>query len=79
MKKSRAGKIIGEVKKQWEEVTTHTARRTFVTIALFEMNLPPQLVMRITGHKTEKQLFEYARIGKERAALLVARLMDGFF
>lgn len=79
LKKSRGGKVVIESKKQWEEVKTHTARRTFVTIALFDLKIPSQYVMKITGHKTEKQLLEYARIGGEVAALEVARAMDDFF
>ena len=34
-----------------EFVTTHTARRTFVTLAL-EAGVRPEVVMRITGHKS---------------------------
>ncbi len=79
LKRSKAGKVIVVTKKQYEVVKTHTARRTFVTIALFDLKIPPQYVMKITGHKTEKQLMEYARIGGEVAALEVARAMDDFF
>lgn len=76
LQRSKAGKMITEKKLQYEEVKTHTARRTFVTIALFELNIPPPIVMKITGHSSERQLFEYGRISKEKAAMLVARAME---
>lgn len=78
LKRSKAGKVVTVKKMQYEEVKTHTARRTFVTIALFELNIPPLIVMKITSHSSEKQLFEYARIGKEQAAILMAKAMEGY-
>jgi integrase len=79
LKKSKAGKAIQVCLPRFKFISTHTARRTFITIALFDMNLPSQLVMKITGHKSERQLFKYARIGKEQAAMLFAKAMDDFY
>ncbi|SMB92598.1 integrase family protein [Hymenobacter roseosalivarius DSM 11622] len=44
-----------------ELVCTHTARRTFVTLAL-EGGMRPKVVMRITGHKDYKSLHRYLKI-----------------
>lgn len=73
LKRSKAGKIIQVKKKQWQEVKTHTARRTFVTFALFELKVDPSLLAKVTGHKSIKQLFKYARIDKEKAAIILAK------
>jgi integrase len=73
LKKSRAGRVEGVTKPFWKWITTHTARRTFVTIGLFEMKIPSALLMKITGHKTEKQLFEYARISSQAAAFELSK------
>lgn len=78
LKDSKAGKVVTTDNRKCDEISTHTARRTFVTIALVEWKVPPQYVMQITGHKTERQLYEYARIDKNFAALEMARIFDTF-
>jgi len=42
-------------------VSTHTARRTFITLSL-EKGMRPEVVMQITGHKNYKTLMRYVRI-----------------
>jgi integrase len=76
LKDSRGGKVVTDNNRKCDEITTHTARRTFVTVALTEWKIPPQYVMQITSHKTERQLYEYARIDKNRAAVEIARIFD---
>ncbi|GAB2955014.1 site-specific integrase [Hymenobacter coalescens] len=46
---------------KWELVCTHTARRTFVTLAL-EGGMRPEVVMQITGHKNFRTLQPYIKI-----------------
>ncbi|UOR03722.1 site-specific integrase [Hymenobacter aerilatus] len=46
---------------KYELISTHTARRTFVTLAL-EGGMRPETVMRITGHKDYKTLHRYLKI-----------------
>jgi integrase len=78
LRRSEAGKVVVLHKQKYEEVKTHTARRSFITIALTVYKLPASIVMRITGHKSEKQLFEYARITKEEAALMMSKAMEQY-
>ena len=78
LRRSKAGKVMNIKPKKYEQEKTHTARRTFVTIALTELNMPSTIVMKITGHKTERQLFEYARISSEKAAMIMAKAMEGY-
>ncbi|AHJ98439.1 site-specific integrase [Hymenobacter swuensis] len=46
---------------KWNLLCTHTARRTFVTLAL-EAGMRPEVVMRITGHKNYRTLHQYTKI-----------------
>ena len=47
-------------------VSTHTARRTFITLAL-ERGTRPEIVMRITGHKDIKTMMKYVRLTDKAA------------
>ncbi|MCK5208520.1 MAG: site-specific integrase [Cyclobacteriaceae bacterium] len=48
-------------KQRYELVTTHTARRTFVTLGRMN-NIPDDLLMKITGHKSFKQFLDYCKV-----------------
>jgi site-specific recombinase XerD len=58
------GKEVVECYKKWEMVCTHTARRSFAT-NMFLRGIKPFLIMKITGHKTEKEFFKYIKIEPE--------------
>jgi len=49
---------------KYEFVTTHTARRTFVTLAL-EAGVRPEVVMRITGHKSLTAFRRYVNVTED--------------
>jgi integrase len=55
---------------KWEKVCTHTARRTFATLA-FMAGVPSISIMKITGHRTEKAFLKYIKIGVEENAELM--------
>lgn len=48
-------------KLKFELITTHTARRTFVTLAL-EKGIRAEVVMAMTGHKNYKSFMKYVKI-----------------
>lgn len=52
---------IPESKPRWQLISTHTARRTFVTLSL-EMGMRPEVVASVTGHTSLKQLMRYTKI-----------------
>jgi len=52
------------IKKKYELITTHTARRSFATNA-FLAGVPPLSIMKITGHKTERAFLRYIRISQQ--------------
>ncbi|ALD21326.1 tyrosine-type recombinase/integrase [Hymenobacter sp. DG25A] len=57
----RGSERVATTQPKHELVCTHTARRTFVTLAL-EGGMRPEVVMRITGHKDYKTLHRYLKI-----------------
>ena len=57
----RAGKRESETLPKWQRLTCHTGRRTFATLAL-EQGLRPELVMKITGHKSWSSFKRYVNI-----------------
>lgn len=52
---------IDEIKKKWELVGTHTGRRTFIVNAL-SRGIPPNIVMKWTGHSDYKAMKPYIDI-----------------
>ena len=54
-----------EIKKRWEIITSHTARRTFITIAS-ENLMPDHIIMKITGIQDPKTLQRYKKVNKEK-------------
>lgn len=57
--------IKGEtIKRKYELITTHTARRSFATNA-FLAGIPPLSIMKITGHKTERAFMRYIKISQQ--------------
>ena len=57
----RIGNDIIELKQpKYERISTHTARRSFVTVML-NKGIPPKAIMSITGHKSIKTFNSYYR------------------
>ena len=48
-------------------IKTHTARRTGATL-MFLAGIPTISIMKITGHKTEREFLKYIRVTKEETA-----------
>lgn len=68
----RGARKVTEHIEKYKLVTTHTARRTGATLMYLE-GVDTLSVMRITGHKTEKEFMKYIRVGEEENAALVAK------
>ena len=54
----KAGKRICETRAKWEMIGTHAGRRTFICFAL-SSGIPPQVVMKWTGHSDYKTMRPY--------------------
>lgn len=54
------GKEIVEYYPKWEMVSSHTARRSFAT-NMYLRKIDPFRIMKITGHKSIRQFYEYIK------------------
>ncbi|MBV5313198.1 MAG: site-specific integrase [Prolixibacteraceae bacterium] len=66
----RGGLKVTQRKSKHELIKTHTARRTGATL-MFLAGIPSISIMKITGHKTEREFLKYIRITKEENATLL--------
>lgn len=67
------GRLLSEPEKElWECVSSHTCRRSFATNLYLE-NYPPMEIMKITGHRTEKQFLKYIKVSRLDAAKRLSR------
>ena len=53
--------------KEWQRVTAHTARRSFAT-NLYKRDFPTLMIMRRTGHQTEKAFLTYIKVTEDENA-----------
>ena len=63
----KGNKLITETKPKCDWITSHTCRRSFCTNE-FLAGTPTSLIMKISGHKSERDFFKYIRISPEEAA-----------
>ncbi|TAL70464.1 MAG: hypothetical protein EPN82_02315 [Bacteroidetes bacterium] len=57
----RGSERIEKILPKYEMLSTHTARRTFITLSL-EKGMRPEVVMKITGHKDYKSFKRYVKL-----------------
>ena len=69
-----AGKTIKVTKYKFEEVSSHTCRRTFCTLK-FLKGMPAQAIMKFTGHTSERNFLKYLKLDAE----LTAQKYKGYF
>lgn len=67
----QGGERVVKTFKKWELIGTHTARRSFVCLAL-SLGIPPNIVMKWTGHKDYSSMRPYIDIMKEEKAKAMA-------
>ena len=63
----RGGLKVPQSKAKYLLIKTHTARRTGATL-MFLAGIPTISIMKITGHKTEREFLKYIRVTKEETA-----------
>lgn len=69
----KGSKSISVTKRKFDWITSHTARRSFCTNE-FLAGTPVKLIMKISGHKNEKDFYKYIRITPEEAAQKIKEL-----
>lgn len=62
--RTEGGKMIEQVLKKWQLLSTHTGRRSFATNAWLA-GVPWLSIGKITGHKSERSLLKYIKIRQE--------------
>jgi site-specific recombinase XerD len=62
--KFRGAQEIQDIKMKYEFLSTHTARRTFVTLSL-QKGMRPEIVMKITGHKEWGTFKKYIKLSSQ--------------
>lgn len=60
---------------KYELVVTHTARRSFAT-NMFKRGVPARVIMKITGHRTEKAFNSYIKISEDENAELLLKYLN---
>ena len=69
--------VVMQSYKEWEIISSHTARRSFATNAYNSGRMKTLQIMLITGHTTERNFFRYIKIGREENAKSLSS--DQFF
>ena len=62
-----AGKMITDTRFRYQEVSSHTCRRTFCTLK-FLKGMPAQAIMKFSGHRTERNFLKYLKLDAELTA-----------
>jgi len=71
IEKNRGGTIVKRDVKKCDLIKTHTARRTGCTL-MYLAGIPTIDIMKISGHKTEREFIKYVKVGKQETALRMA-------
>jgi hypothetical protein len=71
----RGNKSIEEVLPKYAWITSHTCRRSFCTNE-YLAGTPTDLIMTISGHKTEKAFRKYIKADKVQKAYMIKKLWD---
>lgn len=68
---NKGGLTVKTKVKKFELIKTHTARRTGCTL-MYLAGIPVIDIMKVSGHKTEKEFLKYIKVGKEETAVNLA-------
>ena len=73
--RSKGKERFEEAFKKYELITTHTARRSFAS-NMFKKGVPSRVIMKITGHRTEKAFSSYIKITDDENAELMLKHLE---
>ncbi len=71
----RGNKIIEDTRPKYEWIMSHTCRRSFCTNEFLD-GTPTNLIMSISGHKTEKAFRRYIKADQVQKAHMIKKLWD---
>jgi len=67
----KEGKTVVETVERWTQATSHTCRRSYAT-NMFLDGVEPYLIMKATGHTTEKSFKKYLKLNNSAAVNAIA-------
>ena len=68
----KSGMKVKTTTAKFKLIKTHTARRTGCTL-MYLAGVQPIDIMKVSGHKTEKEFLKYIKVGKKETAMNLAR------
>lgn len=71
----RGNKIVEEIRPKYAWIMSHTCRRSFCTNEFLD-GTPSNLIMAISGHKTEKAFRRYIKADQVQKAHMIKKLWD---
>jgi integrase len=71
----KGNQIISEIRPKYAWVSSHTARRSFCTNEFLD-GTPTDLIMAISGHKTEKVFRTYIKADKVQKASMIKKIWE---
>ena len=71
----REAQRVAQRYEKWQCVSAHPARRSFAT-NMYKRNLPTLMIMKITGHQTEKAFLTYIKVTEDENAERMMKLFE---
>jgi integrase len=72
------GKLVTEKFEKWQQVSSHTGRRSFCT-NMYKRNLPTLMIMSISGHSTEKSFLKYIKVKQGEHAEMMKKAWENMY
>lgn len=69
------GRLVSQTYEKWQLISSHTARRSFAT-NLYLQTKSAQMVMSITGHRTEENFRRYICVDMDEMAAIVKQYIN---
>ncbi|MDR2346571.1 MAG: site-specific integrase [Planctomycetaceae bacterium] len=73
-----SGKLVTEKFEKWEQVSSHTGRRSFCT-NMYKRGLSTLMIMSISGHKTEKSFLKYIKVKQNEHAEMMKKAWENMY
>jgi integrase len=71
----KGNQVVEEIKPKYAWVTSHTCRRSFCTNEFLD-GTPTNLIMAISGHKTEKAFRRYIKADQVQKAYMIKKIWE---
>jgi len=76
--KVKGGEKIKISHPRFNEVVTHSARRTYCTMS-YKIGVPTQSIMKISGHRTEKSFIKYLKVSNDEHAERTLKIWEAYY